>query len=179
MGNVGSDENNLAFKEMFDRHHGRLLRSARKILDDDHDAQEVVQETFSQVWKRISDVELKHLYRYLFRALRLNALKRRARRRRNCSLEDVAELADDAESIGGQKNISGHWLQEIDPFTLEEGLAGLPETQQGVLRMKYYMDLTFNEIGQTLKISSNTAASRCRYGLENLRKILINYRGDK
>ncbi|NLT71763.1 MAG: RNA polymerase subunit sigma-24, partial [Verrucomicrobiaceae bacterium] len=33
-------------------------------------------------------------------------------------------------------------------------------------------DLTFDEIGKTLEISPNTAASRYRYGMEALRKSL-------
>jgi len=38
--------------------------------------------------------------------------------------------------------------------------------------MKIWNELTFAEIGEALGISQNTAASRYRYGLENLKKTL-------
>ena len=60
----------------------------------------------------------------------------------------------------------------ITPDELERALAGLPPTQQAVLRMKYYVGLTFREIGEALSISANTAASRCRYALATLRRTL-------
>jgi len=44
--------------------------------------------------------------------------------------------------------------------------------QQAVIRMKYYAGLTFREIADVLAVSQNTAASRCRYGLAALRHAL-------
>jgi RNA polymerase sigma-70 factor, ECF subfamily len=55
---------------------------------------------------------------------------------------------------------------------LERALRGLPETQQAVIRMKYYLGLSFREIADSLSISANTVASRCRYALACLRQTL-------
>ena len=59
-----------------------------------------------------------------------------------------------------------------DPLRLERAIEDLPEAQRTVIRMKYYMGLSFREIGEALKISLNTAGSRCRYALEALRETL-------
>lgn len=53
---------------------------------------------------------------------------------------------------------------------LETALRGLPHEQQEVLVLKIWGDQTFEAIGRTLDISPNTAASRYRYGLEQLRQ---------
>ncbi len=166
----GNEDNNLIFKRLIDRYHGQLFRIAQKILCETGDAEDVVQGTLMQVWKHINEISIEKLERYLFRAVRLNALKYRARLRRCCSLENISEQVAPVD-------LNDEPLDEIDPFTLEEALAGLPETQQAVLRMKYYTELTFREIGEVLAISTNTAASRCRYALVNLRKVLMNHRG--
>lgn len=65
---------------------------------------------------------------------------------------------------------------QIDPLTLERALAQLPVAQGTAIRLRYYMGLTFQEIGTTLSISANTAASRCRYGLAALRKVIVTRR---
>ncbi|MEI6121290.1 MAG: sigma factor-like helix-turn-helix DNA-binding protein [Opitutae bacterium] len=41
-----------------------------------------------------------------------------------------------------------------------------------VVVLKIWGDLTFDEIGEQLSISPNTAASRWRYAMEALRKLI-------
>jgi len=48
----------------------------------------------------------------------------------------------------------------------------LPDEQRQVLVMKIWIDLTCAEIGSSLGISHNTAASRYRYALAVLKKNL-------
>ena len=50
-------------------------------------------------------------------------------------------------------------------------MSNLPETYRDVLTLKVWGGLTFGEIAQALDIPANTAASRYRYGLAELRKL--------
>jgi RNA polymerase sigma-70 factor (ECF subfamily) len=52
------------------------------------------------------------------------------------------------------------------------GLAGLPQDQREVIVLKIWHDHTFEEIGELLGISPNTAAGRYRYGLQKLKACL-------
>ncbi len=60
-------------------------------------------------------------------------------------------------------------------------LAGLPRDQREVIVLKIWHEHTFDEIGELLGISPNTAAGRYRYGLEKLRACLKeeNYERDE
>lgn len=51
-------------------------------------------------------------------------------------------------------------------------LAKLPPEQREVIVLKIWHAYTFDEIGELLKLSPNTAAGRYRYGLERLRQCL-------
>jgi RNA polymerase sigma-70 factor (ECF subfamily) len=51
-------------------------------------------------------------------------------------------------------------------------VGSLPHDQREVLVLKIWNELTFNEIAGALGISQNTAASRYRYALANLKKSL-------
>lgn len=52
---------------------------------------------------------------------------------------------------------------------LAEALSELPPDQRAVVHLKLWEGLTFEEIAESLDIPLNTAASRCRYGVDRLR----------
>lgn len=47
----------------------------------------------------------------------------------------------------------------------------LPPSQQKVIRMRYFEDLSFKEIAERTDVSINTALGRMRYALLNMRRI--------
>jgi len=47
----------------------------------------------------------------------------------------------------------------------------LPQTQQEVIRMRFFEDLSFKEIAERTEVSINTALGRMRYALLNMRRI--------
>src|ERR1700709_1628872 len=49
----------------------------------------------------------------------------------------------------------------------------LPEDQREVIVMRHYADLSFKEIANLTNCSINTALGRMRYGLINLRKMMV------
>jgi RNA polymerase sigma-70 factor (ECF subfamily) len=55
---------------------------------------------------------------------------------------------------------------------IEGALQKLPEIYREVVTLKVWGELTFLEISHAVGIPANTAASRYRYGLEELRKLI-------
>ena len=49
----------------------------------------------------------------------------------------------------------------------------LPEDQREVIILRHYADLSFKEIAELTKCSINTALGRMRYGLINMRKMMV------
>ena len=62
--------------------------------------------------------------------------------------------------------------QREEEAIAREALRQLPAEQGEVIVMKLWGGLQFDQIGATLGININTAASRYRYGLEKLRVLL-------
>ena len=140
------------------------MRSAQAILRNREEAEDVVQQTILAVWERARNHEIRNPAGYLARAVYWNSIKRRSRKRVMLPLEYAPESSTQPR------------LQDdrVDPIELESAIADLPITQQTVIRLRFYLGLTFQEIGKNLSISTNTAASRTRYALVNLRKKLIS-----
>ena len=128
---------------------------AYRTLRDHEEAEDVVQETLVAVLRQQPNV--RQLDAYMSRAVDWNAVKRRARLRRTVSLDNLPETYSE---------------NRLDALEVEQAVAGLPPAQQTIIRLRFYMGLTFAEIGKNLSISINTAASRYRYALDRMRKVL-------
>ncbi len=153
------------FQAFVTAHRELWLRLARRILKHREEAEDVVQETLAFLWEKREFLKIENPGAYVARAVWLNSLKRRSRGQIFVSLEEGPEPAAAEPSEEGR-------AEGIHPLYLEGALRKLPESQQAVIRMKYYVGLSFREIGENLQISLNTAASRCRYALAALAKSL-------
>jgi len=120
------------------------------------EAEDILQETFVALMQR-AEVPQKPDH-YCLRAFRNRALNyRRSLWRR---------VARELESH--------RWFEREPEETASErdamaALARLPCEQREVIVLKIWHEYTFEEIGELLEISPNTAAGRYRYGLQKLR----------
>lgn len=151
------------FAEFVAAHRPEFVRVAYRVLRDPAEAEDVVQDTLANLWRQADAPE--DLAAYAFRAVRLNALKRRERRRSHQSLDEAPETA-----------ATGRAELPVDPLAMERAISRLPPPQQAVVRMRYYLGLSLAEVARALSISSNTAASRCRYALATLRQSLRHHK---
>jgi RNA polymerase sigma-70 factor (ECF subfamily) len=150
------------FTAFVERYRAELFRTASRIAVDSAEAEDVVQDTLVALWRRWQKRVPDNPSAYAFRAVTLNAIKRRTRRRSAAPLEAAGELPAPPPVAA----------VPIDPLELERAIARLPPAQQIVVRLRYYLGLSLAQIGRNLSISSNTAASRCRYALAALRNAL-------
>jgi RNA polymerase sigma-70 factor (ECF subfamily) len=56
---------------------------------------------------------------------------------------------------------------------VKDMLDQLPEDQREVIILRHYADMSFKEIAAITNCSINTALGRMRYGLINLRKMMM------
>jgi len=155
-----------AFEALYDRFAARLYRVALAMLGRSEDAEDTVQEVFIAVVRsRHGLTEVRDLEAYLFTALRRAAARCAARRSRQPVASDA--VADQAVAKGdrpGSSNPQDQWL--------EQALRALPREQREVIALKIDGELTFGQIAQATGVSINTAASRYRYALEKLRRVM-------
>ncbi|MEI6674523.1 MAG: sigma-70 family RNA polymerase sigma factor [Verrucomicrobiota bacterium] len=163
----------------------RLLLFARQQTRSHEDAQDILQDALVKLAEKLRSGEfvggqeswMPYLYSTL-RRLAIDLSRRDDRRRRR---ED--SVTEDFEA--DQRETFHPWFEtdSTDDETrdqLEAGLKELPPKFAEVIVMKIWGEQTFAEIGETLGISQNTAASRYRYGLEALKRHLggARRRGD-
>ncbi len=152
-----------AYAALYARDGVTLFRVALALLGSRADAEDVVQEVFVGLVRARTTLAITHLRAYLFTALRhaaAKAVRRRGERR---------EPGFDLDTVAAPQPRS---LPAGSAARLERALAALPADRREVLALKIDGELTFREIAVVLGISANTAASRYRYALAELREAL-------
>jgi RNA polymerase sigma-70 factor, ECF subfamily len=157
---AGGDAGTL--EEVYDAYSGAVYRQGLAILGSAADAEDVLQDVFLQLVRRRGG-PIRDLKAYLLTAARHHACSA-LRRRRRCA------PADDAEAV--LSHTAAPSDGSSDRVAVREALQSLPAAQRQVVILKVYEELTFEEIGRRVQASVNTVASRYRYALQKLRKVL-------
>jgi RNA polymerase sigma-70 factor (ECF subfamily) len=144
-------------------HAPKLLLFARQETRCEADAHELLQDAVVEAWRQ-QTLGVPPEPGVVFGLLRRRAidLARRNDRRtiRELTAQDPAPPAWFAPEIEDRERAR----------LVQDALNCLPGEQREVVTLKIWGGLTFAEIGETLEIPANTAASRYRYALEELRK---------
>jgi RNA polymerase sigma-70 factor (ECF subfamily) len=160
MHNVASHED---WKSCFSEIGPGLLLFARQWTRSAADAEDIVQEAFVKFWRRHHEINNRALLYATVRSIALDFIRRDKRRARR----EATVFADADPAVEPQFE----WEDESQS-ALAAAVSCLPQDQREVLVLKIWNELTFNEIAGALGISQNTAASRYRYALVNLKKSL-------
>jgi len=144
-------------------HAPKLLLFARQMARSEADAQDLVQEALVECWQRNG-------YRtpplpLLFATIRRRAIDLARREERRMNREQTVAVNDSQPWFD-----TGVEQREFSRM-IQAALAELPQEQREVITLKIWGEMTFAEIGEALGIPANTAASRFRYGLSELRKL--------
>jgi RNA polymerase sigma-70 factor, ECF subfamily len=161
-----------ALAELYDR-HGRVVYSlALRIVRDQGDAEDVVQEVFAQAWKQASryDSRRGQVIAWLLTMARSRAIDRvRGRNSRPAgTADDVAMLAlpDAAQPADEQLIWAGRASQIRSAFET------LPFLQRMAIELAFYEGLTHSEIAERLEVPLGTVKTRIRQGLLRMKERL-------
>ena len=135
-------------------------RLAVGMLRNQPEAEDAVQEAVLNAWKSFGRFRRGSQLRPWLFAIVANECRHR-RRSRWWYVITGWSAADDAPSM----------LSALDPGTadLRRALNRLPHDQRVVLVLRYYLDLSFEEVAQTLGVSTKAAMSRTYRALKRLR----------
>ncbi|MDE3144901.1 MAG: RNA polymerase sigma factor [Bacteroidota bacterium] len=164
----------------------RLLGFIRKRVSNEADAQDILQDVFSQFIGNTQPIE--QLTGWLFTVAR-NKITDRKRKRKPELLDDIFTDNDDDEMLGwaelffdADNNPETDYLRSLFWEALNNALNELPEDQKTVFVLNELESVPFKEISERTGVPVNTLLSRKRYAvlhlrerLQTLRNELLNY----
>jgi RNA polymerase sigma-70 factor, ECF subfamily len=164
---AGGDHDALA--EVYDR-HGRLVYSlALRILKDQSDAEDIVQDVFAQAWRQAARYQPGRgaVVAWLMNMARSRAIDRLRRRTTQPQSpydpETASEIPDTAQPIDEQVVWAGR--AEV----VRGALDALPLLQRIAIELAFYEGLTHLEIAERLEVPLGTVKTRIRQGLLKLK----------
>ena len=161
-----------ALAELYDRHARLLYALALRIVREATDAEDVLQEVFSQVWRQASrfDTSRGTVVGWLVTVTRSRALDRLRRRRARPETADgdqlATEMADPSEGVDVQL-VTTEQAERV-----RVALASLSDDQRVPLELAYYEGQSQSEIAATLSVPLGTIKTRIRQALRRLRDAL-------
>jgi RNA polymerase sigma-70 factor (ECF subfamily) len=160
------DGDEAAFQELLERHQGRVYHHALRLMGNAQDAEEVLQDTFLQVYRNLGRFEERSRFStWVYRIATNEALMRlrRASRTREVFLEDA--LGRDSDSpVESIRDFSRSALEEVEGRELlgilGRLLAEMPEDHRAVFAMRDIDGLTNAEVAEVLETSVGAVKSR-------------------
>lgn len=159
-----------ALAELYRRRGGALLRLLERILGDPREAEEVLQDTFVQLWKRAGRYDAAKSGPLTWMMLIARGLawdRLRQRNRREAGLERLRTAAPMEES--SEENAFTHLAEGESARRVGRALGALPPEQRHALELAFYRDCTQEEIARTTGQPLGTIKARIRRGLLALR----------
>lgn len=164
-----------ALEYLIKRHQQKVFSFIYSKVQDRDITEDVFQDTFIKVIKTLKKGNYNEEGKFLPWVMRIahNLIIDHFRKSnrmpsfKNTDEFDIFSVLGDGTLNAEKQMIKNQILSDVRDLVEE-----LPEDQKEVLKMRIYMDMSFNEISENTGVSINTALGRMRYALINLRKII-------
>lgn len=157
-----------AFRDLFERYGHRTLRYLKGLVDD-HSAEDVQQEVWLTVYRKIGELANPRAFRtWLFMTARHRAIDFLRREERHLELLEAAAREN---GFGFDEAVEVMVIQAEDP-SLAAAMAKLSPAHQDVLRLRFWERMAYGEIALVVGCSIGTVRSRIHHAKRQLRHAL-------
>lgn len=157
----------LAFTELMRRHLSAVLATARRIVRDDAEAEDIAQEAFLRLWHTAKTLEagaygMRPWLRRVASNLAIDWLRKA---KRMDVTDEVPEQIDDASQLQALE------ATEVSA-RVERALAGLPSRQRIAVSLFHFDDMSQRDVAAMMELSEDALESLLARGRRRLRDIL-------
>ena len=162
---------NKGFRLLVESYSQKLYWHIRRLVILHEDADDALQNTFINVWKSIGNFRSdSSLYTWLYTIATNEALALINKRKRN-----AAVTIDDLGSYFANSQEGSTWFDGDEAqMKLQNAILQLPEKQRIVFNLKYFDEMTYEEMSKVLKTSEGALKASYHHAVKKIEKILVN-----
>ena len=168
--------NSEAISTLVTRYKDKIYTSIYLLVKDKYLAEDLFQDTFIKVIDTLNSGRYNEEGKFSSWVMRIAhnlCIDHFRKVKRSPSIKtsddrDIFEVLNFSEGGVDEKIMQGQRNERVRKM-----LDMLPEDQKEVIVMRHFADLSFREIAKLTDCSINTALGRMRYGLINLRKMMV------
>jgi RNA polymerase sigma-70 factor (ECF subfamily) len=174
---LARDGEREAFAELVEIYKGKLFQLAYRMLNNRQEAEDVVQDTFMRMHEHLERYDDSHKFStWIYRIATNLCIDRLRRKKAAYSLDaDVSE----GDGLDGYSVLQSPDYTPEQEFILSErqqvvrqAMDALPVKYKSAMALKYYQDLSLQEISDILHIPVSTVKTRIHRGRDYLRRRL-------
>lgn len=156
-----------AFSYLYDNYSGALYGIINQVVNDVETANDVLQEVFLNIWKKIGlyDASKGRLYTWMLNIAR-NAAIDKVRSRAFQDGRKNKPIPDNSELVGNPVG------PKVDDVGLRKVLLKLKAEHRTLVDLSYFQGFTHDEIAKLMDIPLGTVKTRIRTALIQLRTLL-------
>ena len=170
------DGDAAALSSLVTRYKDKIFTSIYLLVKDKYLAEDIFQDVFIKVIDTLNSGRYNDEGKFLPWVMRIahnSCIDHFRKVKRSPTIKtsdnhDLFEVLNFCEVGADEKMIQGQSHERVRKI-----LDMLPEDQKEVIIMRHYAELSFKEISDLTGCSINTSLGRMRYGLMNLRKLMI------
>jgi RNA polymerase sigma-70 factor, ECF subfamily len=160
-----------AFRPLVERYQRVLFTVAVRMLDDEAEAADAVQNAFVRAYEKLDRYDPAHkFFSWLYRILVNECLNVRRSRRRFEPLSAAMPSAEDPQRAAQQGETR---------VRIQEALARLPGDYREVIVLRHFADLSYQEMAAALGIPEKTVKSRLYSARQRLGELLLGWDGGR
>lgn len=168
--------NTNALEALVLRHKDKLYTSILFLVKDKYLAEDIFQDVFIRVIDTTRSGRYTDEGKFLPWAMRIahNLCVDHFRKVKRTPLIKTGDDQDIFEVLNfTEESAEDRLMKKQSRSRVRDMLDQLPEDQREVIILRHYADMSFKEIAEATGCSINTALGRMRYGLINLRKMMV------
>ncbi len=144
-----------AFAKIYNRYWQELYNAAYKRLPEKEKCQDIIQNVFTDLWNRKSELNLLNPSAYLHTAVRFQVLKQLTRGAKNTSFTDKFE-----KELISPLSTDSEVLEKELRLLIEYFINALPNKRKNIFLLHYFEGLSTNKIATQLKVSQKTVQNQ-------------------
>ena len=163
-----------AFADFYDRHSPVLYGLALRMMGDQKEAEDVLQDAMLQLWERDGrfNEELGRPLSWAFTLVRNRAIDRLRSLQRHARIFEPPSESEEAAGDHVEGSAAESAMFSDESRLVRHALGILPVDQRQAIEMAFFGGLTQTEIAETLRQPLGTIKARIRRGMLRLRDVL-------
>lgn len=163
------NRNQQVFERLYDNYSGALLGVILRIINEQAQAEDILQEVFIKIWNNIGsyDASKSRLFTWMMNIAR-NAAIDATRSKQFKTGEQNRRLEDSVNKVNRAQKVT----QDTDHIGLKELVAKLKPENRQVIDLMYFGGYTQDEIAKEFAIPLGTVKTRARAGIQQLRELM-------
>jgi len=159
------------FLKLMENYKRPVYWHVRRLVLSHEDAEDILQETFIQVYRHVDSFRGDcKLFTWLYR-IATNECTKHFRRNKRWK----AHQGDEGLEVTGELSGNDAEDSKIILAKFQTAILQLPDKQRIVFNMRYYDELSYEEMGQILNSSVSSLKTNFHYASEKIKRYLIDH----